>query len=103
MRDFISIEDVVAAYIALAEHGHPGEAYNVGSGKAYSIDEIVHMLFQHAHINISIREDRARFRPADQCFPVADTMRLRTHTNWQLTRYIDTAIQHVLDYWRAKV
>jgi GDP-4-dehydro-6-deoxy-D-mannose reductase len=102
-RDFLPVEDVISAYIALAERGHPGDAYNVGSGHAYSIGEIVQILCQHTDADISIREDRTRFRPADQYFSVADTTRLRTHTHWQPTVDMDTAIQHVLEYWRANV
>jgi GDP-4-dehydro-6-deoxy-D-mannose reductase len=102
-RDFMPVEDVVAAYLALAERGHPGMAYNVGSGHAYSIGEIVHILCQHTHININIREDRTRFRPTDQCCSVADTTRLRAHTQWQPALEMDTAIERVLDYWRARV
>jgi GDP-4-dehydro-6-deoxy-D-mannose reductase len=102
-RDFLPVEDVVTAYIALAERGHPGEAYNIGSGHVYSIGEIAQILCQHTHIDISIREDRTRFRPTDQYFSVADTTRLRTHTNWQPTLDMDTAIHNVLDHWRAKV
>jgi GDP-4-dehydro-6-deoxy-D-mannose reductase len=102
-RDFMPVEDVVTAYIALAEYGHSGEAYNVGSGHAYSIGEIVQILCQHTHIDISIREDQTRFRPADQQFSVADTTRLRTHTSWRPALSMDVAIQRVLDYWRANV
>jgi GDP-4-dehydro-6-deoxy-D-mannose reductase len=102
-RDFMPVEDVVAAYMALAERGHPGMAYNVGSGHAYSIGEIVQILCQHTHIDVSVREDRARFRPTDQCCSVADTTRLRAHTNWRPGLDMDTAMQRVLDYWRANV
>jgi GDP-4-dehydro-6-deoxy-D-mannose reductase len=102
-RDFMPVEGVVAAYIALAEYGHPGDAYNVGSGHAYSIGEIVRIFCQHTYINIHVREDPARLRPMDQLFSVADTTRLQTHTNWRPVLDMDTAIQTVLDYWRANV
>jgi GDP-4-dehydro-6-deoxy-D-mannose reductase len=32
-RDFLPVEDVVAAYLAIAEQGQPGEANNIGSGQ----------------------------------------------------------------------
>jgi GDP-4-dehydro-6-deoxy-D-mannose reductase len=102
-RDFTPVEDVVKAYIALAEHGHAGEAYNVGSGRAYSIGDIVQILCQHTPLDVSMREDHTRFRPMDQYFSVADTTRLRTHTYWQPSLDMDTAIKQVLDYWRTNV
>ncbi len=39
-RDFTDVRDVAAAYIALAEKGHPGQAYFICSGKAVSIYDL---------------------------------------------------------------
>jgi nucleoside-diphosphate-sugar epimerase len=43
-RDFLHADDAAAALIALAEHGTPGEAYNIGSGAATSVREVVETL-----------------------------------------------------------
>lgn len=102
-RDFTPVEDVVQAYIALAAHGHVGEVYNVGSGRAYAIAEIVQFLCQFTHLDITVREDPARFRPTDQLVAIADTTRLRAHTNWRPTLTMEQAIERVLQYWRAHV
>jgi GDP-4-dehydro-6-deoxy-D-mannose reductase len=102
-RDFSSVEDIVRAYIALVNAGHVGEAYNVGSGKAYSIGEIVQFLCKQTQVEISIREDRSRLRPNDQGVAIADITRIRSDTGWAPVQDIETAIQCVLDYWRASV
>ena len=40
-RDFTDVRDVIDAYLLLMEHGTPGEAYNIGSGQAISIQKIL--------------------------------------------------------------
>ena len=43
-RDFTDVSDVVCAYELLARKGRSGETYNVGSGKAIEISEILSKL-----------------------------------------------------------
>ena len=64
-RDFLPVEDVVAAYLAVAEQGRPGEAYNIGSGRARSIRAMLDLLLTFARRSIQLREDPARLRPVD--------------------------------------
>lgn len=40
-RDLLFVEDAVAALIALAGDGEAGEAYNVGTGEAHAVREVV--------------------------------------------------------------
>ena len=102
-RDFLPVEDVVAAYLAVAEHGRPGEVYNVGSGKAHSIGEILDFLVTFAKTPIRVREDPARMRPVDVPILEADISRIQTHTGWNPTVSFESALGEMLDYWRAVV
>jgi len=102
-RDFLPVEDVVDAYLAIAEQGHPGEAYNVGSGQARSIGEILNLLLAFAKTSIQVREDPSRLRPVDVPLLVADTSRLRTHTDWKPSVDFELALQRTLDYWRTSL
>jgi GDP-4-dehydro-6-deoxy-D-mannose reductase len=102
-RDFLPVEDVVAAYLAIAEQGQPGEAYNIGSGKARSISEMLDLLLTFARVRLQLREDPARLRPIDVPFLEADTSRLRAHTNWKPVVQFELALQRTLDFWRTIV
>src|SRR6266699_281613 len=102
-RDFLPIEDVVAAYLAIAEQGQPGEAYNIGSGQARSIKEILDLLLTFARVPIQLRKDPARLRPIDVPLLEADTSRLRTDTNWKPIVQFEFALQQTLDFWRTVV
>jgi GDP-4-dehydro-6-deoxy-D-mannose reductase len=102
-RDFLPVEDVVAAYLAVAEQGQPGEAYNIGSGQARSIKEILDLLLTFARTSIQLREDPTRLRPVDVPLLEADSSRLRADTNWKPAVPFEFALQRTLDYWRTIV
>ncbi len=102
-RDFLPVEDVVAAYLAIAEQGQPGEAYNIGSGQARSIKEILDLLLTFARVPIQLREDPVRLRPIDVPLLEADTSHLRTDTNWKPVVQFEFALQQTLDFWRTVV
>ena len=102
-RDFLPVEDVVAAYLAVVERGQPGEVYNVGSGQARSIGEILDRLLALAKLPIRVREDAARMRPVDIPILEADISRIQAHTGWKPSVPFDSALRKTLDYWRAVV
>lgn len=64
-RDFLDVRDVVAAYIRLMEKGEAGAAYNVCSGHAHSLADLLDRLVALTGLSVERREDLARRRPAD--------------------------------------
>jgi GDP-4-dehydro-6-deoxy-D-mannose reductase len=82
-RDFLDVRDVVNAYIALARDGERGEVYNVCSGGAVTIRDILRELIIIAHVPVEVREDPARMRPADVPILVGRPEKLRACTGWQ--------------------
>ena len=53
-RDFSDVRDLVAAYWHLLELGEPGEVYNVCSGRALSVRELLDLLLSLAKRPIEI-------------------------------------------------
>ena len=53
-RDFNDVRMVASAYARLLERGIPGEAYNVCSGHAYSIKDVLAMLAELAGYSIEV-------------------------------------------------
>lgn len=100
-RDFLPVGDVAAAYIALAERGTAGSVYNVGSGAARPIAEMLEILLAFATRPIEIQRDPARFRPVDVPLIEADITRLRTETGWEPRIPLNLALRETLDYWRT--
>ncbi|GAC1342341.1 MAG: GDP-mannose 4,6-dehydratase [Ktedonobacteraceae bacterium] len=102
-RDFLPVEDVVAAYLAVAVYGQSGEVYNVGSGKALSIGEMLDLLLSFAKVPIRIHKDAARMRPVDTPILEADISRIQAQTGWKPTVPLESALKEMLDYWRTVV
>lgn len=82
-RDFTDVRDVVRAYVALAERGRPGQVYNVCSGRAYAVGELVEMLAELAGVRVAVEQDLDRTRPADVPEMVGSYARLAEETGWR--------------------
>ena len=102
-RDFTDVRDIVRAYRLLAEKGISGEIYNVGSGKAISINELSDMILSLAKLHISKQLDFHRLRPADIPVYEADVSKLVMHTNWKPEIPMIKTLSDILDEWRGKV
>ncbi|MDR0286921.1 MAG: GDP-mannose 4,6-dehydratase, partial [Clostridiales bacterium] len=64
-RDFTDVRDIVKAYRLLIENGISGEIYNVGSGKTYSINQILEILLTFTDKKIEVIRDSGKMRPID--------------------------------------
>jgi GDP-4-dehydro-6-deoxy-D-mannose reductase len=81
-RDFLDVRDVVDAYAELARSGVSGEIYNVCSGTAVGMREILGELIRIAHVPVEVRTDPARMRPADVPLLYGNNEKLRAATGW---------------------
>ena len=101
-RDFSDVRDVVRAYTLLMEHGAAGETYNVGSGKAIAIREILDMILAQAKVPIEVQVDQARLRPVDVPVIEADVSKLEACTGWKREIPLEQTIGETLEYWRRQ-
>lgn len=96
IRDFLHVEDVVRAYMLLAERGEPGEAYNVGSGQGVSIGELAERILAIAGADASLESDPSLVRPVDVPILVGNPARLRDATGWTPEHSLDNIIEDVI-------
>jgi len=82
-RDFLDVRDVVRAYLALARDGKPGEIYNVCSGVARAMRDVLRELIVAAHVPVEVRDDPKRLRPSDVPLSLGDATKLREATGWE--------------------
>ena len=102
-RDFTDVRDVVRAYGLLAEHGAAGQTYNVGSGHAVEIREILQTIIERCGAEIKVETDPAKIRPVDVPVIEADITKLREATGWEPQIPLERTIDEVLAYWRERV
>jgi len=96
-RDFVHVDDGAAAYRLLAAKGEPGTAYNIASGRAFSIDEILRRLMDIAGVSARVEVDPEKFRAVDLSLLQGDAGRLRA-LGWQPLRSLDDALSEL---WRS--
>ena len=102
-RDFTDVRDVVRAYALLAERGKAGETYNVGSGHAVRIGDILKMIVQQAKLPVRVESDPKKFRPLDVPVVEADIGRLQKDTGWEPAISLQQTLRETLDAWRRAV
>jgi GDP-4-dehydro-6-deoxy-D-mannose reductase len=101
-RDFSDVRDIVQAYLRALVLGASGQVYNVGSGIATSIREIVSLLERQARVPITFVPE-ARGRRADVDVTRCDARRLRLRTDWHPTIPLERTLGDTLDDWRRRV
>ena len=102
-RDFSDVRDVVRGYHLLITQGEAGEVYNLGSGKARSVRELLDALLAMSKIPITVEQDPERLRPADVPVVFGDCTKIREQTGWRPEIPFEQSLQDVLDYWREQV
>ena len=101
-RDFSDVRDVVRAYWLSLEKGEPGEAYNICSGKDWTIRAMLDMLLGMTKVKVKIEQDEARMRPSDVPVLLGDASKLKKATGWEPTIPFEQTLRDLLDYWRAR-
>ena len=102
-RDFTDVRDMVRAYWLAAEKGEPGDVYNLGSGSAISMHQLLDMLSSLSRTKFRIQVDPDRLRPSDVQILLADASKFRTLTGWAPTIPFEKTLSDLLDYWRERV
>lgn len=102
-RDFSDVRDIVRGYHLALTRGEPGEVYNLGAERAFSIRELLDKLLGMSAIPLEVEQDPARLRPSDVPIVVSDCAKIREQTGWRLRIPIEQSLHDVLEYWREKV
>ncbi|HEV8534628.1 MAG TPA: GDP-mannose 4,6-dehydratase [Candidatus Limnocylindria bacterium] len=102
-RDWTDVRDMVQAYWLALERGEPGEVYNVGRGRTWSIGEMLSMQLANSTVKIRSQEDPARLRPSDVPILWADASKFQRATGWEPKIPFEKTLRDLLDYWRDRV
>jgi GDP-4-dehydro-6-deoxy-D-mannose reductase len=100
-RDMTDVRDIVKGYSLLLEKGVNGEVYNIGSGKARSIEYMLNYLIQKSNVEIKIEIDKNKFRPIDTPKILCDNSKIKSHTGWNAHIDIHQSLEDILNYWRS--
>ncbi len=99
-RDFTDVRDMVRAYWLALEKGEPGEVYNICSGKAWRIRDVLDLLLTMTKLKIEVRQDPKRLRPSDVPVLMGDHSRFSARTGWQPAIPFEKTLADMLEFWR---
>jgi len=102
-RDYGDVRDVVRAYVLLQRKGRPGEIYNVCTGRAPSLRNILRTLIGFSRRRIVVAVDPARIRKVDIPCLMGDNRKIREEMGWEPRIPLERTLRDLLDGWRARV
>jgi GDP-4-dehydro-6-deoxy-D-mannose reductase len=101
VRDFLDVQDAVAALILIALRGIPGKVYNISSGVGHSIGDMLAELRRLSRVPIEVVPDPTLLRPLDEAVKIGDNSRLQD-LGWRPSVHIRDSLSLILEYWRSE-
>lgn len=103
-RDFLYVEDAVAAYLAIADNLHRedvrGEVFNAGGGRAHPVGEVVALIARLAATGVEpdVRGTGNPEGEIDRQF--VDPSKIRDVLGWTPSVGLEEGLQRTLDWYR---
>lgn len=101
IRDFLDVEDVVAAYIRLLDPTVEAGVFNVASGVPLKIATLLDTLIELGGVDPEVTINPDYFRPTDRL--VGDPTRLRQATGWRPSIALRETLASLLESWRTQI
>jgi GDP-4-dehydro-6-deoxy-D-mannose reductase len=101
-RDFTDVRDVVRAYWAMMSLDRDAEpVYNICSGVARAIDEVISILSEITGIEVRIQTNQQKVRMYDVPVLLGCNERLKRATGWSPRVAFRDTLRDVYKYWRT--
>jgi GDP-4-dehydro-6-deoxy-D-mannose reductase len=102
-RDLTDVRDVCRAYRALLHDGVLPGTYNISSGRAVAMSDVLEVLLGLARAPIDVSQDPERLRPIEVPVVCGDSTKLREATGWEPEIPLERTLADALDYARSAV
>lgn len=99
-RDFSHVKDVVRAYRMIVESDNCNQIYNVGSGNAYSLEDMLTYIIGLSNQHIEIEVDQNRIRPTDQPVICCDRSLIGKELGWEPQYNVYDALKEMYECYR---
>lgn len=102
IRDYIHVDDLIDAHVAVMRALHPGEAraYNLGIGRGYSVREVIDSVGRVSGRRFEVRAGGRR--PGDPPRLFADPSRIRAELGWSArVTSLDEIVSTAWNWFRA--
>jgi len=101
-RDFVAVDDVVEAFVRSARDSEPGSVYNVGSGVATSLSEVVDIARHALPVEAEPYWGSLPSRSWDTPVWVSNIGRARAELAWAPSRDLERGFRETVDWLRSE-
>jgi GDP-4-dehydro-6-deoxy-D-mannose reductase len=102
-RDLTDVRDVVEAYEQMMKLAPRGRPYNICSGRAWRIGDLLEELLHFSRAAIHVEPDPALMRPSDVPVVQGDATRIRAEIGWMPRLLVEQTLSDTLEWWRREV
>lgn len=102
-RDFSHVKDIVRAYRMILESEDDTQIYNVGSGRAYELNELLGYIIQLSKQEITIEVDPDRMRPVDNPVICCNYSKIKNELGWEPEYTVFDALEELHESYLIQV
>ncbi|MEN8222934.1 MAG: GDP-mannose 4,6-dehydratase [Acidobacteriota bacterium] len=102
-RDFSDVRDIARFLSVLGREGKSGETYNLCSGRAYSISDMLNTLLELSDSNIRVEVEKERYRPVDKPLLAGDNSKIRNELGLVPQYDIKQTLSDLLEFSRNSI
>jgi GDP-4-dehydro-6-deoxy-D-mannose reductase len=102
-RDMTDVRDVVDAYNLMMAAAPAGRPFNICSGRAWKIGDLLEELLHSARVAIKVKVDQSRLRPSDVPVIQGDASRIHSELGWKPKIPVEQMLSDTLEWWRGQL
>lgn len=97
IRDFVDVRDVVRAYYLLLTKGTVGEVYNICSGRAISLRNIISIIADIVGVEVNPEVNPEFIRPNDNMEIVGSNYKINAELGWTPTIKLENTLNDMIE------
>jgi GDP-4-dehydro-6-deoxy-D-mannose reductase len=101
-RDLSDVRDVVRAYAGLMAGGTPGEVYNVCSGQAVAVRDVLDGLIARSGVRVDVQVAPELLRPVDQPLLLGTRAKIAAAIGWSPAIPLSDTLRDLLAEWSGR-
>jgi GDP-4-dehydro-6-deoxy-D-mannose reductase len=102
-RDFVDVKDAVSGMRRALEAGVPGEAYNLASGHATTLEELLGATLRAAGVSARAESPESLARPGQALVRCGSPAKLEAATGWRPRAPLEETARDIVAWWRREL